>query len=318
MDIPSQLAKELLKKYKASSIKAFTINIKRLLKELYNRKIYEPKYLYNTIKVKKYILNDLPKLSVQKNMTASILAFLKADRDTPQEVLNQYQTLFKSLVKQADQSFKYKPASLTEEENWIPFSNVKTLQKKYQELTSDYDFSKPFTYHQKQMYQRYLTLSLYTQIPPLRGEEYTNAIIVSVSSPKLYDCLTKATQKNIMDIKHNKFVSAFYKTDSKYGTRIIDVPQSLIKIVRTWFQITGNQNLLLNLQTNQPFTQQGFTAFLNRIFEPNRISTSMLRKIYISDKLKTLRDPAKRKKLAHIMGHSLETQEFIYTRFKNV
>lgn len=316
MDVPSPLAKTLLKKYKASSIKAFSINIKRLLKELFNRKIYDPKYLYNTKKVKDYIL-ALPKLSIQKNMTASILAFLKADLDTPQEVLNQYQALFKSLVKQAESAFKYKPPSQTEEENWIPYSKVQQLQKRYKEITSKFDFSANFTYHQKQQYQKYLVLSLYTYIPPLRGEEYTNAIIVSVSSPKLYDCLTKATKKNIMDIKHHKFVSAFYKTSSTYGTRIIDVPNPLVKIVRTWFQITGNQNLLLNLQTNQPFTQQAFTAFLNRIFEPNRISTSMLRKIYISNKLKTLRDPAKRKKLAHIMGHSLETQEFIYTRFKD-
>jgi integrase len=143
---------------------------------------------------------------------------------------------------------------------------------------------------------------------------------MKVDNPNDYKRLLNITQKNIFDLKNNKFIIGQYKTEKTHGIRFITIPKKLIQIVEKWYQITDSKNLIPNLKEKDvPMTQQAFTDLLFRIFQPKNISTSMLRKIYISDKLKNSsfrNDPVKRKKLAHEMGHTLETQEFIYNRFK--
>ena len=62
-------------------------------------------------------------------------------------------------------------------------------------------------------------------------------------------------------------------------------------------------------------SQQGFTSLMNSIFKPYKISSSMMRKIFISDFLASKPSADLRKKVANQMAHALDTQEFIYQRF---
>ena len=56
-----------------------------------------------------------------------------------------------------------------------------------------------------------------------------------------------------------------------------------------------------------------FTSFIHSIFDKN-ISTDMLRKIYISHRVKEGITMEERKRIADIMGHSVLTQEFMYNK----
>ena len=80
----------------------------------------------------------------------------------------------------------------------------------------------------------------------------------------------------------------------------------------------NNPNLLVNIQSKKPLTQQAMTAYLNRIFQPKKISSSMLRKIYISDIIAKRASKQERKKLALEMKHSLAAQTFVYGRFEEL
>lgn len=308
MKLPLTLYDSLLVKYKPSSIKTFAINIKRILNDVYNLDEYQMKPLLNVKRVSDYILNDVPKLTSQLNLAAAVLTILKFEKNIPERVIDYYQKLFDNVSKQLAQEQKYPTPTEDEKNNLIKWSEVLKIAKSYKG-TSPADEYK---------YIKYLVLSLYTLIPPLRGQDYLNAIIMKVDNPKDYPRLLSITNKNIFDLKNKKFVIGHYKTEKTHGTRIIDIPPKLIPIVEDWFKQTETQILIPNLkEKDKPMTQQAFTDLLFRIFQPKNISTSMLRKIYISYKLKSIKNnPEKRKKLAYIMGHTLETQEFIYNRFK--
>ena len=313
MEFPKPTLKELQKKYKDSSIRTLSNSIKKIHKEIFNVETYDPKLLYKYTKIIKWIKSNIEKQSSQKNLLAAILAFIKAEPDTPEEIISKYKEYFNTFAKKVETDRKYIEPTQKEKDNWIPYSDVK---KKFNEIKKEIKKNK-----NKNLFQKYLALAFYNYLPPLRGEEYYNTVIINNCSDGSYENLLKLTKRNILDITNKKLVSYYYKTANVYGLRIIDLPKPLIDIVKE-SQILNDFNHFLfpNHQSVRPspMSQPAFTNLLFRIFDPNKISTSMLRKIYISDILKKMKEPNKRKELAYIMGHSIDAQEFTYSRFKKI
>ena len=61
-------------------------------------------------------------------------------------------------------------------------------------------------------------------------------------------------------------------------------------------------------------TNNGLTKYLNKIFKPKKVSTTILRKLYLSEKYPVIHNRDDMKKDAYIMGHSVETQQGIYRK----
>lgn len=319
MNIPKSINRKLLQKYRQSSIETFTNSLKTVLINVYNKDKYTLRPIKNDINAIKAYIKTISNESSKKNTISAILAFLKADMRTKEETLEEYQQYFNKLVKDIDEKKQYKEPTKEEEEAFIPWEDIVKVYKKQEKIVKEYDDQNFTSYEDKYIYLRYLILALYTNIPPLRGEEYRNAIIIRVKNKESYDIITEACKCNLVDLTHNILVIPFYKTSKTHETRIIEIPSKVVDIIRKWYKITnGNKYLLPNLQTpNTNMSQSALTHLIQRIFEPYNISTSMLRKIYISYKLKSIYNkPKERKKLAKIMGHTLSVQEFIYNRFK--
>jgi hypothetical protein len=71
---------------------------------------------------------------------------------------------------------------------------------------------------------------------------------------------------------------------------------------------------LLSTTTGRPVSEVSFNKLMTNIFGKG-ISTNMMRKIYVTDKLENEElSIAERKELAHIMGHNISTQEFMYNK----
>lgn len=325
MNIPKATTKELQKKYKDSSIKTLLGSIKRVLKELYNIDTYKPELLFTYTKVIKWI-EGIDNMASRKNILAAILAILRAEPDTPKGIIAKYEEYFNKLAKKVETDRKYAEPKQEELDNWISYNDVKKKFNEYEKIIKKINWKKEngdetsfISPHDKNLFLRYMILAFYTFLPPLRGEEYFNTAIISQCKEKSYDNMLKLLKKNLLDVSNGNLVSKYYKTANVYGTRIIPIPKNILTIVKQFRQINGyNPYLVPNLTAirAEPMTQQAFTALMYRIFDPYKISTSMLRKIYISDALKEIKDPDERKKLAYIMGHSIDAQEFIYKRFK--
>jgi len=102
------------------------------------------------------------------------------------------------------------------------------------------------------------------------------------------------------------------------GTKVLVMPPVIEKICTVWSNINEGPNFIVNTKNGNMLTQQAFTGLLNRIFAPHKVSSSMLRKIYISSFLNSNPSVKQRKELAKIMGHQIGLQEFVYSRFRDL
>lgn len=320
--VPDGVLYKLEEKYRKSSVKTLIFNLRRILGDGFGVKDkYTLKPLMRYDDVVRFLEKDISNRASRKNILASVIAFLKTDNRVPKRLIDKYEKLFLEIGKKLNDVRKYKKPDRDEREAFIPFEDVIKLRKEYKKIV-DKGGDKIDLY----TYIRYLLLSLYTYIPPLRGEEYLNAVVVRLSkdSKPNYEALLKLFGKNIMDIEGRVFAVGTYKTSDAYGMRLIKIPKKVANIVGKWYEINGNKSVLIpNLaykgDGEEAMNPKALTAMFNRIFGGRKISTSMLRKIYISHMLGLKSTTvAKRKELARIMGHSLEMQEFEYSRFKNI
>lgn len=187
-----------------------------------------------------------------------------------------------------------------QEENWLSWEEI---QKKKSDLLTALSPSsltkRTLTPEQSDQLLQLLVLSLYTDIPPRRNQDYTSLVVVK-KLPK-----EASTDKNYYDLSTHKFVFNKYKTAKTYGQQTIDAPAELHNIIATYIKYHPNKKekeipLLPGLNPTN-----GITRLLNRIFN-KKIGSSMLRHIYLSDKLG---DNIKgQEQLANDMAHSVGMQ----------
>jgi hypothetical protein len=87
----------------------------------------------------------------------------------------------------------------------------------------------------------------------------------------------------------------------------VAIPKGLKLIISKWVKINKGDWLICDHYGKQ-LTNVKLSQRLNKIFDGLKISTSMLRHIYLSDKLKDIPKLQELEKLAQDMGHSLKEQ----------
>lgn len=158
-------------------------------------------------------------------------------------------------------------------------------------------------------YLQFVILSLYTDIPPRRNQDYA-CMVIRKTRPAEMD-----KEKNYFITSEKKFVFNKYKTASKYDKQEVDVPDMLVgtlfaymkrhplldtvKKLRTYTEAP----LLINYDGTEPNKVNFITRTLNKVFGKN-IGATALRHIYLSDKYAdTIME---QQKDASAMAHSVE------------
>ena len=85
----------------------------------------------------------------------------------------------------------------------------------------------------------------------------------------------------------------------------MEVPKQLNDLLKKWIKINEREYMLYSSNGNKINPPQ-ITRILNKIFG-KKISTSMLRHIYLSDVYKDIPEINKTENLASDMGHSVST-----------
>jgi hypothetical protein len=309
MFIPEDYIEKMRKVFQPNSIKTMNTQIKRI-HILGGEKSFSRDFLQNFSKIKELIYKNLDKTSVRKAMVNTIIKVLTVGGgvDDKSKIMELYTGLFKEMITEHNKNYLY----AENDKKLLNMKEVKNIFKEYQKQVLEFDKDKRKTREYYLLFQKYLILALYTIIPPLRGEEYYNSIVEECDKKILEKCIENRDY-NFYDPKSGNLVVKKYKTMRKYGTRIIKFPPRLMKIINEWLEI--KENYLGNKNNKKLFnlSQQAFTETLFAIFTPFKISTSALRKIYISSCVKGM-NGKKRQEIARIMGHSLEMQEFVYKK----
>ena len=169
------------------------------------------------------------------------------------------------------------------------YSKVKSLLNSKDKLTN-----KEFN-----TLQDFIILSLTTGywIPPRRSLDWIAFKIRNINKQ----------EDNYVEKGH--FVFQKYKTSKFYNEQSVEIPKGLKLILTKWIKINPSEYLLVDKpkKDGKPLSNVRITQKLNKIFD-KKISTSMLRHIFLSDKLKDIPKLEELQKLATSMGHTIDEQ----------
>lgn len=282
------------------SIKLYARNLEKLngdkplknlsfLKDIDNIKTIITKYKPNT----------------QRNYLISICSILQTDLKTPAKtkLYNSYYELLKDSNKVLKSDEKQNEKSDTQKKNWMSWEDVLKIHNKLK-LDNVYPKKKKLNKHQYSSLMQYVVLSLYVYEPPRRNLDYQLMKIVKAYTNQSDDF-------NYIDLKNKEFIFNKYKTvKSNYGGQIkILINNDLMDVIKMYLShrpttIADGDYFLVDFE-NQPLDKiNSITKILNSIFHPKKISSSMLRHIYLSFKYGDILK--EQKKDSVMMGHTVE------------
>jgi hypothetical protein len=234
--------------------------------------------------------------STQKTLLASIASVLSLEKEKA-SYKKTYKFYYDKMMGKAAEAKKVDTTEKTEsqEANWIEWTDV--LKKRF-ELAPD-----------PTKLLHYLVLSLFTEIPPRRNQDYLGMVVHKLLKKEKAEDLPK--DKNyllIVDKKPSFFLFNVYKTAKTYGQQKVEIPESLAEVITTYLAKLGKQpkdHPFLQYEDKTSFTQpNAITRILNSVFG-KKVGSSMLRHSYLTSKynISDMKDDAE------AMGHSLAEQK---------
>ena len=166
------------------------------------------------------------------------------------------------------------------------------------------------TKKEKQLLQAYVLFSIYARMP-LRND---TAGMRSITGGKFNKLSQKEkTENNFLIVERDRmyFLLTDYKTSKNYGALKIDITDKELKsILKNWIKIQG-YGILFKTSTDKPITRIELSKIFSKYSEKylnKKISTNLLRKIYLSSKYAVedgLQDQLKNLEADNqVMGHS--------------
>ena len=251
--------------------------------------------------------------STQKTLLASITSVLGLDKDKA-GYKKAYKFYYEKMMEKAKVA-KTEDTSVANEkqtENWLTWEEV---LKKLAELKEDckgFTDEKHLTPDHFNTLLSYLILSLYTEVPPRRNQDYLGMdVFKALKKDKLSDLPTDKNYLIVLKGVPTEFIFNIYKTSKSYGQQKVAIPPALGEVITFYLSKLGDktkQHHLLRDSNRTDITQaNAITRILNRVFG-KKVGSSMLRHIYLSSKY----DINEMNEDATGMGHSLaEQKEYI-------
>ena len=168
--------------------------------------------------------------------------------------------------------YKTQTKDKKQEDNWVPIEDIKTLYDKHLE-----DVKKML------------------KIP------------VSLNYQKVVDFFLLAfLGAGVSGIVPRRSMDYALLKIENYGEQIVDIPKNLLPLVKKWIKINPTEYFLFS-SNNKPLSSSQINKMLNKIFDGKKISTDILRHIFVSDKYKAIPTLNDMLATANELGHSLNT-----------
>lgn len=280
------------KKITESSKKLYCSNLKRLNGGL---EVKDFKFLSNIEKIADTIKDAKP--NTQRNyyiVICSVLGELKKDNKKYEKLYNTYYKILTELnVSLKDQTAK----TDVENENWISQDAIHGKLNEKMEILKEINKKRKLNKDQFERLLDLIILGLYTLQPPRRNIDYLNMFILT----NAYNAEAHGTEKNFLDLANKNFIFNNYKTAGTYKTQIVPINDELFNIIKLYIKFRGlkesNIPFLVDYEGNPIMESNAITKRLNNIFDGHKIGSSMLRKMYLtnkySDVMNEMKDDAK-------------------------
>jgi hypothetical protein len=288
------------KKINESTLKLYLKNLSKLNNKL---PIKNLKFLDNIDDINNKL--DKYKPNTRRSFIISIVSLLKCVNDTVNDKKYKllYDKYFKILTQMnidlKDQT-KMTPSEVT---NWITKEQLDDKFNQLYEIINEIGTKKKITEEQYNKLLNLLVFSLYYLNEPRRNVDY-QLLKYKLDDNKDY---------NYINMKTKQFIFNKFKTSNTYNTQIVDINDKLFEIIKLFLKFNKNEdNYLLSKYDGSNFKNiNDITNLLNKIFN-KKIGSSMLRKLYISNKYGNLNEELK--KDAEAMGTSSSTLQSNYIK----
>jgi integrase len=275
---------QLLKKNRPNLSESSIITYTSMMKNLMKKMDKDIKFiLKNPSKVIEFLKDK--NQHTRKSMLAMLVSLTDDDRFREE--------MMKDAAEMKDQLEKQERTD-KQKENWMDWSEVVDHYNMMYKRT--FPLLKKEKLNTKEMDEMVdlLLLSFYVLIPPRRSQDYAN-----LKARNFDDKVDNYVSKG--KLYFNK-----YKTQKFYGKQDVPMPPKLKTLISKWMTKHDNDYVLFD-KAGKPLTNVKITNRLNRIFG-KKISSSMLRHIYLSFKFKDAPTLLEMKDLAEDMGHSISEQ----------
>ena len=308
--------KDLIKKarpnIKDNSLKIYVSNLNKLMK------MFESDNL-DFLKDEKKVLEKLKDLSdntIRNYYNAILIYLMSINKDNKyDDEIKVYGDLRDDLNKKYEDQQATGTISEKQKENFVDIKEVYDMIDKIGNEIKEKKIKKKedLTGKEKQLLMIYIIYNIYVRLPMRNDIAGMEAI-----SKRQYNKLTEEEKKakNYLVVEKGKMMMILnkYKTSKKYEENKIDVPKDLEKLLRLYIRING-MGKLFTTSTGNELSRNALSQLLlktSQKYMGKNISTTMLRKIYLSSKYADVKEEMK--KDAKIMGHSVATQQKVYVK----
>ena len=314
-DFMLQLSKQLVEDKKVAETTS-NLYIKNLWTLNGSKPFNNLAFLRNTDEVEKKLAEYAE--TTRKTFLASIVSVLSLFKDKPsyKKVHQHYHD--KMMSASAEQKEKDNGEKTTKQkDNWMEWDEVLKVKTDLYNHVKELAKEKKLSASQYNELLSLLILSLYTEVPPRRNQDYADMVVVGKWNDKM------AKDKNYLDLLGNQFVFNKYKTAKKYGTQFVDLTNAemLRDVIAMYLKHhplhkgkvkKDTEFRFLAYADGKPFTAvNAITRILNKVFG-KKVGSSMLRHIYLSSKYADIKEEQKKDAVA--MGHSVAEQQGVYVK----
>lgn len=309
--------KEARPNVKDNTVKMYVANLNKLQK-MFDTDSW--KFLENIDNVKKK-LEHLHYTS-QRNYFNSIIILLMAlnDKGKYDKLIEEYNEIRDEGNKKYQDDNATGVISDKQKANFVELSEIQNMLNDMEKEIKEKGLKKKDSLapKEKQLIQVYILYNIYTRLP-MRNDVSG----MTITTKRLYNKLSDKEKEsnNYLVVEKNKmfFVLNQFKTSKKYKELDIDVPKDLEKLLRFYIRVNklSNGDVLFTSSTGKPLSRNALSQLFiktSKKYLDKSISTTMLRKIVLSDKFADVKK--EQEEMAEITGHSVSTMNKVYVKQK--
>ena len=303
---------------KDNTIKMYVANLNKL------QKMFDTdnwKFLDNIDNVKKK-LEGLHYTSQRNYFNSIIILLMALNHDKKYDkLIDQYNTIRDEGNKKYQDDNATGVISEKQKKNFVELSEVQKMIDEMDKEIKEKGLKKKDSLapKEKQLIQVFILYNIYTRLP-MRNDVSG----MTITTKRLYNKLSEDEKKenNYLVVEKNKmfFVLNQFKTSKKYKELDIDIPKDLEKLLRFYIRVNGlsNGDVLFTSSTGKSLSRNALSQLFlktSKKYMDKSISTTMLRKIVLSDKFADVKK--EQEEMAEITGHSVSTMNKVYVKQKS-
>lgn len=301
------------KGYKDSSIKTIDYNIKRIFRDVF------PGKEYGALRFNKYaqqiinVIETYPEKQRKQYIYAIKMIYNNLDQKFKTDsVTKLYNDYFEKVSENYTNLLTMQQPTAQQAERFVTPEEINEVYEHYKTI---YDVNKITGDENYTDDMKYLIISLYKYIPPVRPQTYYNTTFEEYED--------QYPELNIIDLDSRTILIKSGKTLKAGKVNILPIPKNIIDLIEYIKNKYNTKYLLTKLgNVNEPLSHQNFSEIFSRMFKDvigREISPNNLRNSFVSNLIDTvgLETTPERKRIAKILGNSINTQNNIYSKYSN-